>query len=233
MYIEMSDVSKVGAAVPPPVNRAIPPKTSKSDGGSEKAAGSEAAAQTFRLPEGLAGPERPGQPLTAREALEAVLQGLSQKFAALGENPPASGAALEDLLGEIKLAAPVLDRVLSARNDELLAAGDTEGLAALEATLADAQAKLDEARADLEAAAAALPDEQATEDPELAAALNAVLGAGREIPAFSADEIREGRQEFIGLVFDDIADAISRHRGSGAQVPSFVLANLGGTSLTA
>lgn len=229
----MTDVSKVGAGIPPSVNRPSAPKTSKPDGGTEKATGGNAVAKTFQLPAGLLGPDHPGGPMTAQEALKAVLQGLDQKLSSLGDNPLTSGSQLEALLGDIKLAAPVLDRVLSARKDELLAAGDTEGLASLDATLADAQSKLDEARADLEAAAATLPDEEVAEDPELAAALSAVLGAGREIPAFSADEVREGRQEFIALVFDDIAEAISRHQGSQAQAPSYVLANFGGTSLTA
>ncbi len=227
----MTDVTKVGGAPPQTVNRPNPPQKDAKTGAGEQTGTAERTSETFRLPGVFSDGEN--NALTAAEALKAVFTSLTEAFAEAEENPPATGGALEDLLSEIKVAAPFLDRVLAARKEELLAEGDTAGLQELDAKLADAETAVADARAGLEAAANALPDEEVAEDPAVTAALNAILGEDREIPEFSADELREGRQEFISLVFDDIADAIGRHRNDGAQTASFTLNALGGTNLTA
>lgn len=227
----MTDIGKVGAPNPALINRPIPQsktdaaKTDTKDGAGDVAR----TAATFRLPSALSA----GQtgPASAEDSLRTILDGLKARFAGVDEKPPANGGALEDLLSDIKVAAPILDRVLAARKDELI--GDADGLAALDSVLAEAGAAVSDARAVLEGLSGGLSDEAEIEDPALAGALNAVLGEGREIPAFSADDIRAGRQEFIALVFDDIADALSRHRGTGTLAPSFTLSTLGGANLTA
>lgn len=227
----MTDVTKVGGAPPQAVNRPTPPQKDAKTGAGEKTGAAERTSETFRLPDAFS--DGGSEAVTAAEALKAVFTSLTEAFSEAEDNPPATGGALEDLLSEIKVAAPFLDRVLAARKEELLAEGDTAGLQELDATLAEAEAAIADARAGLETAADALPDEDVVEDPAVTAALNAILGEDREIPAFSADELREGRQEFISLVFDDIADAIGRHRNAGAQTASFTLNALGGTNLTA
>jgi len=229
----MTEVGKVGVPNPALVNRTTPQsktdaaKTDAKDG----ADGTARASETFRLP-GAFSAGQAGS-VSAEDALRTVLDGLKARIAGTDAAPPTSGSALENLLSEIKVAAPFLDRVLAARKDELLANDDTGGLAALDSTLEEAEAALANTRASLEALAGTLPDEAAADDPALAGALATILGEGHEIPAFSADEIREGRQEFIALVFDDIGDALSRHRGAGSHAASFTLSTLGGANLTA
>ncbi|MEQ8804749.1 MAG: hypothetical protein RLO05_12525 [Rhodospirillales bacterium] len=216
-------------------NRPIPPSksTDKSaaTGDDTKAGEAKGASATFSLPSAISGGET--KEVSAAEALKTVFASLSKAFSDAEDNPPASGAALEALLSDLKVAAPFLDRVLAARKSELTADGDTEGLKTLDATLAEAEASLADARTQLEGVAEGVPDEEVVEDPAVTAALNAILGEGRAIPAFSADELREGRQEFIGMVFDDIADSIGRHRSAGVQAASYTLSTLGGASLTA
>jgi len=231
----MTDVTKVGGVNPQLASRPIPPSKDASKatgtGDDAKAGEAQAASETFRLPGALSGGEP--KPVSAAEALKAVFASLSKAFSEAEDSPPASGAALEALLSDLKVAAPFLDRVLAARKNELTVAGDANGLQALDATLAEAEDALSGARAQLEEVADGLPDEAAAEDPAVTAALNAILGEGRDIPVFSADELREGRREFISLVFDDIADAVGRHRNAGVQTASFTLGALGGANLTA
>ncbi len=231
----MTDVTKVGGLNPQLVNRpAPPPKDASKAGATDESAKSEQAqgpAATFRLPKIFAGDET-GE-VSAEQALNTVFEGLSQAFADAEENPPASGAALEALLSDIKVAAPFLDRLIAARKNELATAGDTEGQKALEDTLAQAEVAVTEAQKKLEALSDGLPDEEPAEDPAVTAALNAILGADREIPAFSADELREGRKEFVSMVFEDIADAIGRHRATDVQAAAYTLSALGGTSISA
>jgi hypothetical protein len=231
----MTDVTKVGGVTPQLANRpAAPPKDAQKaakSGGEAKAEATQSASETFRLPGTLSAGQ--GGEVSSEEALRAVFDSLSKAFSEAEDNPPASGAALEALLSDIKVAAPFLDRVLAARKEELNAAGDGEGLQALNAALSEAETLIADARAQLEEVAGGLPDEAVEEDPAVTAALNAILGEGREIPTFSADELREGRQEFIALVFDDIADAIGRHQNAGVQQASYTLGSLGGANLTA
>lgn len=229
----MTDITKVGGHVPTPVSRPLPSKSSKTDDAPSSASGSTSTAAQFRLPDVLAGAGQAGQPLSAADALKAVLDNLSARFGSATDSPPASGSDLESLLGDIKIAAPVLDRVLAARKDELLSSGDQSGLASLDATLASAQDALGQAQSDLEGVSEGLPDETPEQDPALTAALNAVLGDGHTVPTFSAEDLRAGRKEFIGLVFGDITDAISRHRGNDAVAASYTLSSLGGANLTA
>ena len=288
----MTDVTKVGGVASQLINRPVPPSksTDKSaaPGDDTKAGEAKGAPATFNLPSAISGGET--KEVSAAEALKTVFASLSKAFSEAEDNPPASGAALEALLSDFKVAAPFLDRVLAARKSELTAAGDTEGLKTLDATLAEAEASLADARTQLEGVADAVPDEEAVEDPAVTAALNAILGEGREIPAFSADELREGRKEFVALVFertqlegvadavpdeeavedpavtaalnailgegreipafsadelregrkefvalvfDDIADSIGRHRNAGVQTASYTLGAFGGANLTA
>ena len=231
----MTDVTKVGGVASQLANRPVPPSksTDKSaaPGDDTKAGDAKGASATFNLPSAISGGET--KEVSAAEALKTVFASLSKAFSEAEDNPPASGAALEALLSDLKVAAPFLDRVLAARKSELTAAGDTEGLKTLDATLAEAEASLADARTQLEGVADEVPDEEVVEDPAVTAALNAILGEGREIPAFSADELREGRKEFVALVFDDIADSIGRHRSAGVQAASYTLSTLGGANLTA
>lgn len=231
----MTDVTKVGGVNPQLTNRPIPPSKDASKatgtGGDAKTGEAEAASESFRLPGALSGGKT--EDVSAAEALKTVFASLSKAFSDAEDTPPGSGAALEALLSDLKVAAPFLDRVIAARKSELTSAGDTEGLKALDATLAEAEAALAEARGQLEDVADTLPDEPAVEDPAVTAALNAILGEGRDIPAFSADELREGRKEFIALVFEDIADTIGRHRNAGVQAATYTLSALGSTNVTA
>ena len=235
----MTDVTKVGGNIPSPVNRPSSTKSSKAESGSSQASGTSKASETastsetFRLPPGVAGADNAGKSLSAAAALDAVLSNLQDTFGAVGDNPPATGADLENLLSNIKVAAPVLDKILAARKNELIASGDQSGLSALDSTLAGAQDAVSQAQSGLESLAANLPSDTPQEDPALTAALNAVLGEGHSIPTFSADELQQGRQEFVGLVFGDITDAIGRHRGADAQAASYTLSSLGGANLTA
>ncbi|MAN79804.1 MAG: hypothetical protein CMM77_14760 [Rhodospirillaceae bacterium] len=231
----MTDVSKVGGVTSQFVNRPIPPskstEKSAATGDDAKAGEAKGAPATFNLPSAISGGET--KEVSAAEALETVFASLSKAFSEAEDTPPGSGAALEALLSDLKVAAPFLDRVLAARKSELTAAGDTEGLKTLDSTLAEAEATLADARTQLEGVAGDVPDEEVVEDPAVTAALNAILGEGRDIPAFSADEVHEGRKEFVALVFDDIADSIGRHRNTGLQTASYTLNALGGANLTA
>ncbi|MEK9671223.1 MAG: hypothetical protein VW268_01800 [Rhodospirillaceae bacterium] len=225
----MTDVTKVGGPNPQPVSRPASPSKSATTDNADKSGDAKAASAAFRLPETLASGHT--GPASAADALRTVLQSLNAHFAGLDSNPPANGGALEDLLSEIKVAAPVLDHILAARRGEL--EGDADGLKALDDQLGRAEGSIADARDRLEVLAGDLADGGAIDDPDVANALTAVLGAGRDIPQFSAEELRKGRVEFIALVFDDIADAVGRHRGQGASGPSFTLASLGGAAQSA
>ena len=229
----MTDVTKVGGAPPQLANRPTPSSkdAQKPSADDAKTGDASAASETFRLPGSLSGGE--GQALTAAEALKAVFASLTKAFSDAEDNPPQSGDALEKLLSDIKVAAPILDRVIAARKDELTAQDDQAGLQALQATLAEAEEALADARAKLEELAGGLPAEEVVEDAEVTAALNAILGEDREIPAFSPEELQEGRLEFIALVFEDIAETIGRHQAAGTQSAAYTLSALGGTNLTA
>lgn len=231
----MTDVTKVGGVASQFVNRTPPPpkdsQKTAGTGGDAKTDETESASETFQIPKALSGGET--KSVSAAEALEAVATSLNKALTEARDNPPKSGAELEALLSDIKVAAPFLDRVLAALKEEMTAAGDTEGLQALGATLAEAEAAISEARAQLEEVSDGLPDEETVEDPVVTAALNAILGEDRDIPVFSAGELREGRKEFIAMVFDDIVDVIGRQRSAGVQTASYTLSAFGGTNLTA
>lgn len=231
----MTDVTKVGGVASQLVNRPTPSQKdaqkAAGTGDDAKTGGAKSTSETFRLPGALSGGE--AKALSAAEALKAVFTSLNKAFSEAEDTPPQSGSDLESLLSEIKVAAPFLDRVLAARKDELISNDDTAGLQALDETLAEAATSIADARAQLEELAGGLPDEDVAEDPAVTQALNAILGEGRDIPVFSSEELREGRSEFIALVFDDIADAVGRHQNAGAQAASFTLSSLGGANLTA
>ena len=233
----MTDVTKVGGAPPAPVNRPSSSKSSSADSAASsstgKTSGDTSTAAVFRLPAGVAGANNAGQRLSAAAALDAVLSTLSSKLDAAGSNPPATGTDLENLLGDIKVAAPVLDKVLAARKGELVAAGDQSGLSSLDATLAGAQDSVNKAQTGLESVAANLPAGAQQEDPQVNAALTSVLGSNAQVPSFSAEDLQQGRQEYVGLVLGDISNAIGRHIGGDAQAASYTLSSLGGANLTA
>lgn len=221
----MTDVSKTGAFNPVVQNRqtaatAKPSKTQSADSakGADKAEGASASRATPELPRGLTIAGEAVRTDSAQHAVESALDRLEISFGQTQDNPPASGQQLEDFLGEIKLAAPFLDKALAARDAEIKASGDAGAAARdeLNALIGHAQDVLSQARDQLEQVAANLTDGATAEDPAVAQVLSDILGPDHAIPTFSDEELAQGRQEYVGLVFDEIAGALSRHQGDGA-----------------
>lgn len=216
-----------GGATVIPERPAQPGQAPQASAGGQQAA-AQAARPAIIIPPGLSQSGDAEQVASATDAVTAVLNNLTARFEAFSVSPPESGEELEGVLSDIKVAAPFLDRVVGAarqeiqlQNTDAQGALTPDGLAAAEALnaqLAATSTAVGAARTQfldvLDGLGAEAPG---ADDAAFNAAVSAIIGGDVNLPAFSDEDVLEGRREFVDLVFEDIGDALARQQAAGAN----------------